>query len=451
MQRWHRSAVAAALLIGVSVSFDARSGPMDQQRLDGFNVIASPDHPFGSASARLALANAKRLGAKAIAVVPFFWQANPTNPGLIRGEDMSDDELRAAIRDAHALGLAVVAKPHVWVPESWAGAVIMNSDTDWRQWFANYQRELNRIARIADDEHADAFAVGTELAKTSQRPEWEEINHAGTAVITAATSSLSIGGNTATATALANNGTNCSAGQAASGVDAWGNAEGCAAYSTFGYLFPSNDSNFGNSANATSSVVGFTGGILASSTSQFANATSSLFTAGQIWNTGITSALVSVNSNHQETAYGGASACSSNNFVTTISGSGATTCGTASISGVNLGSNLNSLSNDGATLSGSSYNGSATVSNWAINLAHSNWWTALENFTNASTSELTATSSVWLTGLTAGTGTFCALCCEAISETYLRELGTRLVYCCSKHYFDHCKVAMALLEDRRAS
>lgn len=41
--------------------------------------------------------------------------------------------------------------------------------------------------------------------------------------------------------------------------------------SSFGYLFPITDTNFGNAANATSSIVGFTGGILASSTSYIAN------------------------------------------------------------------------------------------------------------------------------------------------------------------------------------
>lgn len=43
---------------------------------------------------------------------------------------------------------------------------------------------------------------------------------------------LPVAGNAATATALAANGTNCGAGQAAAGVDASGNAEGCAAYLT---------------------------------------------------------------------------------------------------------------------------------------------------------------------------------------------------------------------------
>jgi hypothetical protein len=44
--------------------------------------------------------------------------------------------------------------------------------------------------------------------------------------------------------------------------------------------------------------------------------------------------------------------------------------------------------------------------------------------------------------------TFCALCCEPIDESYLREIQTRLIYCCAKHYFDHCKVAVALIEHR---
>jgi len=119
--------------------------------------------------------NAKRLGARAVAIVPFLWQSNPTSPGLVRGKDMNDEELRAAIRDAHALGLAVLVKPHVWVPDSWAGAVVMASEQDWEEWFANYQRELNRIAHIATEENAEALAIGTELSQTTLRPEWNDV------------------------------------------------------------------------------------------------------------------------------------------------------------------------------------------------------------------------------------------------------------------------------------
>lgn len=73
------------------------------------------------------------------------------------------------------------------------------------------------------------------------------------------TSTLNIGGNAGTATALAANGTNCTA-QAAVGVDASGNAEGCFTVPTFAYPFISS---------ATSSLLSFTGGILVTSSSTF--------------------------------------------------------------------------------------------------------------------------------------------------------------------------------------
>jgi hypothetical protein len=164
-----------ALLLGPPVCLNARSAPAAEERLDGFNVVAAPGHPFGSDTAKVSLANAKQLGARAIAIVPFLWQATPQTPKLLRGADMPDAELQTAIRDIHALGLAVLVKPHVWVPKSWAGAVVMGSEEAWKEWFANYRREIIRIARIAANEKAEALAVGTELSQTTQRPEWDEL------------------------------------------------------------------------------------------------------------------------------------------------------------------------------------------------------------------------------------------------------------------------------------
>jgi hypothetical protein len=145
------------------------------QRLDGLNVIAAPDHGFGTPSATQALVAAKQMGAAAVAIVPFLWQPDTRSPQLVRGNDMSDSDLRAAIRDVHRLGLAAVVKPHVWVPGSWAGAITPDSEPAWGTWFARYRAEIVRLAKVANDEDADAFAVGTELVKTTQRPEWSEI------------------------------------------------------------------------------------------------------------------------------------------------------------------------------------------------------------------------------------------------------------------------------------
>jgi hypothetical protein len=167
--------LALAIAISALAAVGAGSEPGFDPRFDGFNVIAAPGHPFGSESARLSLTKAKQLGAGAIAVVPFLWQSSTTSPDIVRGEDMDDAELRTAIRDAHSLGLAVMVKPHVWVPQSWAGAIVMSSEEDWREWFANYQRELNGIALIAEEEKADALVIGTELSAATLRPDWIEL------------------------------------------------------------------------------------------------------------------------------------------------------------------------------------------------------------------------------------------------------------------------------------
>jgi hypothetical protein len=168
-------AVAVSFAIGALTLCGVRSEPALDRRFDGFNVIVATDHPYGSESEKLALANAKELGARAIAIVPFMWQAGSTSPDLIRGKDMTDAELRLGIRNAHALGLAVLIKPHVWVPQSWAGTVAMNSEEAWQVWFANYQRELERFARVAGEEGAEAVVIGTELDGTTQRPEWKTL------------------------------------------------------------------------------------------------------------------------------------------------------------------------------------------------------------------------------------------------------------------------------------
>ena len=72
--------------------------------IDGFNVVAVPEHPYGSASAREALSAARHTSANAVAIVPFLWQRTPQHAGIVRGDDMPDAGLRLAIREAHALG-----------------------------------------------------------------------------------------------------------------------------------------------------------------------------------------------------------------------------------------------------------------------------------------------------------------------------------------------------------
>ena len=47
---------------------------------------------------------------------------------------------------------------------------------------------------------------------------------------------------------------------------------------------------------------------------------------------------------------------------------------------------------------------------------------------------------ILINGRTPRAESFCALCCEPIGETYLREIATRLSYCSHNCYVGHRKL-----------
>jgi hypothetical protein len=49
---------------------------------------------------------------------------------------------------------------------------------------------------------------------------------------------------------------------------------------------------------------------------------------------------------------------------------------------------------------------------------------------------------ILVNGRTPRLHTFCALCCEPIGESYVRELTSRLSYCDHECYVGHCEAAV---------
>jgi hypothetical protein len=59
---------------------------------------------------------------------------------------------------------------------------------------------------------------------------------------------------------------------------------------------------------------------------------------------------------------------------------------------------------------------------------------------------------VLVNGRTPRTQSFCAVCCETIGESYLRDIATQLAYCNHGCYVDHCKApVLAIQYHARAS
>lgn len=149
--------------------------PQPVRRMGGANLVETLEAPFGSASAAESLRKLAAIGASLVAIIPFLWQSGSTSPDISLGDALPYDRLRAGIRQAREVGLIVIVKPHVWVPQSWAGKVEMQTEADWASWFANYRREMTTLASIAESERAADLIVGTELRGTSHRTEWRTI------------------------------------------------------------------------------------------------------------------------------------------------------------------------------------------------------------------------------------------------------------------------------------
>ncbi|MBW4331988.1 hypothetical protein KY084_14040 [Stakelama sp. CBK3Z-3] len=169
--RARRSLVVLLALIGTGVTMPSvRAATRTAAR--GFNMIEKPDAPFGSAAAARSFEAMAAIGADHVALIPFLWQASENDPNILYGDAVPLARLRAAIGQARTAGLSVIVKPHVWVPERWAGSVAMRSEADWATWFAAYRAVVAILADVARDEGAQTLVIGTELRRTSGRAEW---------------------------------------------------------------------------------------------------------------------------------------------------------------------------------------------------------------------------------------------------------------------------------------
>ncbi|HWX25367.1 MAG TPA: hypothetical protein VN083_10010 [Vicinamibacteria bacterium] len=136
------------------------------------------DGGYGSPASEKSLEALRALGVKWISVTPFGFQRE-ANASTFRwgGTDETDARLRAVTAQAHALGMRVMMKPHLWLrPPSWPGSIEPRSEEGWAEWFETYERFAVHYAGVAADSHVDALCIGNELSKTTaHEKEWRGI------------------------------------------------------------------------------------------------------------------------------------------------------------------------------------------------------------------------------------------------------------------------------------
>jgi len=125
-------------------------------------------HGYGSDESRESLSALRGLGSNAVSISPYGFVpsirgSEITHANALEGGE-TDARVRAVIRDAHARGLAVLLKPQLWIHGgAYTGALAPRSDSPTDPLVASYRAWILGYARLAAEEHVEAFAVGTEL------------------------------------------------------------------------------------------------------------------------------------------------------------------------------------------------------------------------------------------------------------------------------------------------
>jgi hypothetical protein len=123
------------------------------------------------------------LGADWISQTPFGWCRSLVDPDVILASDQrmlwgeSDSGLVQTATWARARGIHTLLKPHLWVHHGdWVGHIAMPKDEDWAPWFAAYERFILHYAALAEANHMEALAIGTELGGTTRRTDdWRRL------------------------------------------------------------------------------------------------------------------------------------------------------------------------------------------------------------------------------------------------------------------------------------
>lgn len=125
---------------------------------------------YGSARSAKTLRVLHDLGVDAVSYTPFGWMRSRRATEVVWSRDRGErfDGIRTDAERAHALGMSVLHKPHLWVGHGdWRGALDPDpASGGWDAWFDSYQRFAVAQGRLAAEIGAEWYCVGTELTSS---------------------------------------------------------------------------------------------------------------------------------------------------------------------------------------------------------------------------------------------------------------------------------------------
>ncbi len=140
---------------------------------------------YGSAACAKSLLKARRIGANAVSLRLPVRQRTVKDPELEFDVELPGGEsvsaIRRTVRDAHALGLRVMLKPHVMLDrlteKEWRGVIRFEDPVRAEIWWAGYRSFIHFAARLAAEEQIEILCLGVELRGmiTSSPDRWRDL------------------------------------------------------------------------------------------------------------------------------------------------------------------------------------------------------------------------------------------------------------------------------------
>lgn len=148
----------------------------DGQKISGVTVVAPPD-PIGHS----AIERVKKTNAEWACFVPYgFHRKGKTD--LKFNIDWQwwgerEEGLNKCIAIAKENNMHVLLKPQVYIPGGWVGELDYNSEKEWKEWEANYEKFIDFFLEIAINHEVEMFCIGTEYKIAIQKREafWRQL------------------------------------------------------------------------------------------------------------------------------------------------------------------------------------------------------------------------------------------------------------------------------------
>jgi hypothetical protein len=144
-------------------------------------------HGYGSDVSAVQLRELRGTGATFVALTLFAFQRTSTADSLVgygpegksatlfRDRSLTDDDVRREVNNAHAVGLRVALKPHLWAGDfgsgEWHGTIRQNSAAEHARWWQSYRAFVLSQAALAQSAGVEMLVLGTELVRMTTSPE----------------------------------------------------------------------------------------------------------------------------------------------------------------------------------------------------------------------------------------------------------------------------------------